>query len=272
MNNTDLITMFGYSITTTDFIAIISVIIAFFAMYQTWQQRIISNKPQILPKNTKFTWMHRDNLKLFKNIEISPTTLNIELLNIGLGPAIKIHHHWSEEYEKYIKINKLKIDNNNTKKSHEISLQNEEFFTIKDNNNFLNVDIFGRGPQKLNSFQKKGTLIEFITPNIKDKEKTTIPFPPLVPELIGNYLVNTAPSSFIGPDLTLEYKDVNNKKRKQIFTTEFKSVSFSGKGLDLVLDIDIIFTSKQCWTQVVLERIRKSYTDFMDEHDFNKNK
>ncbi len=126
---------------------------------------------------------------------------------------------------------------------------------------------------------KKTINIGYITPHsnnaeFKSVKLSTFYFEILINECLFEYhLNNEIPGYICGPLFILTYNDIDgnhyktNFRSKVLFnikSTSQHKISFMG-----VLEFHVEHSS---WTQRALQRIRKSYADFISEHDFNKNK
>lgn len=246
----------------------ISAIAALFAIRQSILQRTTSYKPQLVLNNTT---LHAE-IKDFKQLAIS-NKITIEqppliANNIGLGTAINVRYKWLYAYTEIA--NKL---------NHEIS----EFFNLKPSDYDFETKhhcfiISTKTSISVSTLLSDYQEISHILSYDIQKEGTTLKTPTIGIILSINKLfyeaisINESQLWVEGPKLIIEYYDIGGRKYNEEWCSilRLKSGEFSDTvKAEINLELKKIHNSK---TVNRLQKIRKSYADFISDHDFNKNR
>lgn len=248
----------------------ISAIAALYAIWLSIFQRRISYKPNLIVKDILIeTKTNKFNSFVFDNdetLQISPVELN----NIGLGAAISLRYRW--EYD----INR-EMDNYN-KLFFEKFKENDNSFKLINKKGLISFEV-GKS-----SYHYPGlnlvSDIDFVLPYSTKKESTSIHFPYIATVLLVNinYLVILNRQSYKqiinGPTLIVEFQDLEGKTIRNEWKSNLQLGQSSHSSTnDVESKCSLRFSpSPSRGTLRRLEKIRKSYVDFMNEHDFNKNR
>ncbi|MBJ9352893.1 hypothetical protein GHT41_04315 [Citrobacter koseri] len=255
--------------------AFISAIAALMAVKQASRQRKLSYKPQVLFKPQYFTYQINNQTKdILDQVEFddckNPKSTKREIVvNIGLGAALNVNIEWSYQFDSAI------------------NLLNKYFSSL---NYQMKMSSFANGIELYNSYSETKRM--FLMNRNKDKldyilsynqnpnpTEVTIPYPALsLSCAIIIYSLKSESRIFKeAPKLTVKvkYNDIGG-----VFYTEeyLAKVDFSTihekENDSLVMYGSLSFEKNNTTNKTIrrLQSIRKSYADFMNEHDFNKNR
>ncbi|EPB1814073.1 hypothetical protein ACRBYQ_003510 [Escherichia coli] len=274
------ITIGGFIATTASAVA------AFFAVKQTMLQRIISTKPQIIIKNKEVKTVLTTNNSFALSIENPESYYNIpvSIMNVGLGTALNINYRWLFDYNKFIESCGFTRINNDPMISLIRKMFNDGgryFYSIEEkDSNYTYFKLIKNGKFNVYSIAKVNSELEYIMPVNQEKSPSIILFPSLILLALAESKNsnNTFADSFFfdvmdAGKLIINYQDISGNNitinyKCTLQTTGFKSNSEYGAGLTFKIGFHRIHSR----SMPRLERIRKSYADFIDQYDFNKNK
>ena len=76
-----------------------------------------------------------------------------------------------------------------------------------------------------------------------------------------------------GPILKFSYSDIDSNRHEVCYKSKaiFNKIDIMSNNVKIgyILEFHVVHNSR---TRDVLQKLRKSYADFIDEHDFNKNR
>ena len=261
----------------------LSAFAAYLAIRQNIIQRRIANKVQITLKGVEVNLARR---KIIKFIDLtndsSEFTINPPLINIGLGPALKFEYSWDFDYFKHFKKIGLKYvsdeKNLSTKEYLDYIHSNSYAFQYSKEINSELIHLLGNGKTAWFSHANKYKDVDYILPWSVSSKETYLTLPNIIPMLLAYYLSEHSKSPIgmylpiVGPTLTLSYEDITGVKRKEVFTSSFVCTRTSQKNDTIEAGFSLTFSPSLSRTAQRIQRIRKSYAEFMDEYDHNKNK
>lgn len=279
---TSLVTLGGFIATVLSAIAALgSAIAAGYAIKQSILQRTVSTKPQIILGKTIASIVHVQR-KVF-DLHIKNKSefyyLLIPVKNIGLGAALNIRYKWNFNYKNAIQdcgFKEIKEHPLLSKESYNRDLGKRIFFSEGDNHEyygFLNNGTFTTYPIKIINNE-----IEYLLPISQDKTECTIKFPVLILTLLNEIsqtdhrYKNTLLPTFDAGQLHIHYNDISGNNITIKFQCNINTIGFisSGEtGPESTFRID--FHTIEARTTTGLRKLRKSYAEFIEEHDFNKN-
>ncbi|HGN9109176.1 hypothetical protein [Enterobacter hormaechei] len=248
----------------------ISAIAALYAIWLSIFQRRISYRPNLIIKDVLVD-SKKENFNGFDLNEIAVLgDISVELNNIGLGTAISVKYTWEYDFEKELKqYNELFYEKFNKKDdSIEFSYNNGLISFKKGRSSYLFPG--------LNIVRD----IDFILPHNTNKESTTLEIPYAALMLLTNisYLIILNRHRFNkkinGPTLHVEFQDIEGNTIRNEWKSKLQlgSSSFSSTN-DVESSYSLRFNPTSTGSSLRrLQKIRKSYAEFMAEHDFNKNK
>lgn len=258
-----------------------SAIFAACAIYQAVQQRKSSYKPQIVINTLSFKGQCTQE-KYFDNQILSAglhNELSIEIINAGVGSAVNIKYKWlfplnkitNQLHKKLATLNNV-IDSNDDPNKYWFK------YNIEENENEIRFNIRTPFNAMPHIISKKEHSIQCFLPYSITKEATpitlkTLPLVLVLNDLLLDIKSGSKESSPPGPTLVLSYLDIGGSHITEHFKTRVTIVDFKFD-MGLVrffgnLEFEKINKSR---TANGIERIRKSYADFINEHDFNKNR
>ncbi|HED2995399.1 TPA: hypothetical protein R4Z75_001489 [Citrobacter freundii] len=249
-----------------------SALAAYLAIRQTINQRKISIKPQLIINNFEI----REN-KLSKNNYTASPLANVDtshlgptIINAGLGSALNVMVEWSYPQEDkliWLKDNLIKISKN-------FSIN----YIVSKNSKFESYNIIGGGSTTLAKIMRYDGF-NYILPLSIEKKTECLKIPPLIVNTMlneANFIMLTKgkiSNGILGPTLRVVYHDVEGKafsiKYESRFIVKEIIANIHHNNYIGSLCFEVV---NQKRTPHVLKRIRKSYADFISEHDFNKNK
>ncbi|EOZ9510061.1 hypothetical protein ACTPL4_004690 [Klebsiella pneumoniae] len=261
----------------------LSALAAYLAIRQNIIQRRISNKVQITVKGVEINLARR---KIINSIDLTSNsdefTMKPFIINIGLGPALNFVYSWDFDYLKHLEINEvIGIGNENDIHSKQYLKHinsNKYSFEYSNETNAEFIHILGNGKTAWFHHPKKNNEIDYILPWSVSKSEVHLKLPNLIPMLLAHYLAEYSKSSIgmflpiTGPTLILCYEDITGVKIKEVFTSSFVCTRTSIKGDTYEAGFSLTFSPRLSRTAQVIQRIRKSYVEFIKENDFNKNK
>lgn len=280
MASENWITIGGFIATTASAVA------AFFAVKQTMLQRIISTKPQIIINNKEVKTVLTNKNSFALSIENPELYYNIpiSIMNVGLGTALNINYRWSFDYKKFIELCGFRHINDDPMISSIKKMFNDggKYFysTEEKDSNFEYFKLIKDGKFNIYSIAKVNNELEYIMPVNQEKSPSILLFPSLILLALAESKNsnNTFADSFFfdildAGKLIINYQDISGNNitinyKCTLQTTGFKSNSEYGAELTFKIGFHRIHSR----SMPRLERLRKSYTDFIDEYDFNKNK
>lgn len=260
--------------------AMTSAFLAACGIYQAIMQRRTMYKPQIIPQNFNF----KGKCTLKNNFEPNIlhgnmyNSLSINVLNPGLGAAVNIEYKWifnHQEFATYLqqRLSKLNpVDGPDDPARYLF----KHYFNESDDN----IIFYSRNIQRLNShiINKENEYIQCFLPYSVEKTGSDLKFQTLalvflMNDLMLNLKKHIAVYKVKGPTLELRYQDIGGKHIVDVFETEVALLDSETFGELIYYQANFVFKKeKKKRTIAVLQRIRKSYVDFMNEHDFNKYK
>lgn len=262
----------------SSFAATVSAVAAIYAIKQSVLQRRLSYKPQLHIEDYLDT-VHMINMPHFDYGLSSQRFMGyyeLPIINIGNGAAQNIKYEW--EYNLHHSMNKIS----------ELfkELSNLRTGENKNYNFFHSFEKVGDGENII--FEEYGTYkrfpttynynLQYILSNQDGGSTTNIRLPAILCSIIFNIINLTNQSgkkikSFKGPKLIFSYQDSGGAFITEYFESEFIPGANELSSMHTKHKIRIKFNKlDNRWTVRLLQRIRKSYVDFMIEHDFNKNK
>lgn len=245
--------------------SVFSAIAAYLAIRQTVVQRKESIRPQLLISDLDLSLasMNEYHYSAMPLARMDLSDIQPELVNSGLGTAINVELSWEyraeEKLESMSKIFDLKF-------SSRISPTNKSL-TIIGGGLLKEFFIYNTYPHN------------YILPINIEKKPTKTTIPPvyliiLLNELNSLRILNDEiPSCVDGPSLNISFSDANGKHFSISYSSQYQLHEYGNQPYANTYRGSLKFhVSKRDKTTQVLQRIRKSYIDFMDEHYFNKNK
>lgn len=252
----------------------LSALAAYLAIQQTIKQRRLANKVQLILQDNKIS-ISLDNLllpiPLNKQIEQYKTALPI--LNVGLGPALKIEYEWIFDYEQFLSnIGASKFDGKvpfieNTYQER-IDKSEYSFFYNKGSDS-IRVGIFGFGAFHPYIEKNKYNDINYILSYGVEKQQTELNISPLIIALlIQSVLKNTNDFTKLfepidGPTLILRYEDITGVKEERIYKSSMKLETINGdpSNRQQELMFSLSYSHAYTWTAMARERLRKEYAN-----------
>lgn len=260
-----------------------SALAAYLAIRQTIIIRRVSNKVQIITKTANATVSQQEiDKKIILGKLLNVTSSKIDILNVGLGPALRFKYQWVFDYEKYFPLYGIsKLD---SKFNYETDEYNNALIASKysyiyymNGNSKTAISIIGYYETTVYSHIEMHDDIAYVLPWSVKNEEEKISIPSLITSLlISNFIAkyrsnHNSPLIIEGPNLIIYYEDISGTKHKKIFSSIYRlnSLEISEKGLEATFTLS--FSQSPSWTTSILQKIRKSYTDFIFEYDSNKN-
>ncbi|EBT4284346.1 hypothetical protein CKS56_10325, partial [Salmonella enterica] len=197
--------------------------------------------------------------------------------------ALNIKYNWSFDYKKYIKQCGFREIGEDPVFSPSKIMENEwdkHYHYSNDENSSYEYYKFIKN-QKLNHYgiKKEHCELEYIMPVTQESSPSKIEFPTLIMLLLTEYLYSkrTSDSTIFdvldAGQLHLKYEDISGNRNKIIFNCTIQLISYQSKSENGPRStFRIEFTRVHSGSKLGLQRIRKSYADFINEHDYNKNK
>ncbi|MEB5889761.1 hypothetical protein [Enterobacter roggenkampii] len=273
------VTIGGFFATTASAIA------AFFAVKQTMLQRTISTKPQIIINNQEVKAIHSLDSTFALKIEENDFYFDIPIIikNVGLGTALNIKYSWSFDYQKHIKKCGFKeISEDPVFSPIKIRLDewDKHYYFSNDESSSYESYKFIKN-KKLNHYgiKKEHRELEYIMPVTQESSPSKIEFPTLIMLLLTEYLYSsreldgTIFDELDAGQLHIRYEDISGNRKEILFNCTIQLMSYQSKSENGPRStFRIEFSRIHSGSRLGLQRIRKSYVDFINEHDYNKNK
>lgn len=248
----------------------ISAIAALYAIWLTIFQRRISYKPILIIKDY-YTQTSTDNFTKFDfDVPNQESQIHIELNNIGLGTAVSLKYYW--EYDVYKGLEQYHS------LFQERFRKNDESFIFDGKNNSYKFIVGNSIHQYFNINSVRD--IDFVLPYNSKITNTLLELPHIpitVMENINFLMILNRQSYNIkikGPKLVVEFQDIEGKITINKWESNLERHYFSlNSTRDIECNYVLRFTPmSNGWTQRRLQKIRKSYADYMNEHYYNKNR
>jgi len=260
--------------------AMISAILAACGIYQAIMQRRSMYKPQIIPQNFYFKGKCTNKLH-FQGDILQASVYNeykISVLNPGLGAAVNIKYEWlfdHQEYAKHLQRRLSKLNPTSGPDDPARFLFKHCFEENEHSMTFYFKAAYRHLPHVIN---KKPELIQCFLPYSVQKETTELRFQTLSLVFLMNdlllYFKEGAPfKTATGPILKLSYQDIGGRYVVDYFET--KITLFDALDILGIIEFQASMVFKKISisrTAAILQKLRKSYADFIREHDFNKNR
>ncbi|MCS2152407.1 hypothetical protein MUU49_07415 [Scandinavium goeteborgense] len=251
----------------------LSALAAYLAIQQTIKQRRISNKVQLILKNNTFEVHTKDiSTPIPLNNANEQFDINLSILNVGLGPAIKLEYEWDFDYEKILSsINVSKFDTVN-------SLDAEKYrnavnastycYSFEKDNEHIRVGLYGCGSFRPYTQKLIYNDTNYILSCGIEKKETELYIPKLIIILLTQSIMKSnngedifAPTS--GPTLIIRYEDVTGVKEEKIYKSYIRLDRISGGSTfpHQNLRFCLSYSHPYTWTSLALEKIRKWYAE-----------
>lgn len=251
-----------------------SAVAAFYAVKQTIKQRKIAITPQLIINNCQVRSKEINDYS-YHSFPISVEYFmqhKPEIINVGSGVALNTTI--TIEFDFHSKM--LFFAENEFKLNGKYNFQFEDLSKSQEyKKKFL---LTGMGTSLLKEAETTFSL-GYIPPQNNNNNKVSINLSMFYIETLMNELLflnklnNKTIDVIEGPSFKLSYNDMDGneynihyKSKLNVYDTKktTNKIAFAG-----MLEFE---ADKQRWTQRRLQRIRKSYADFINEHDYNKNK
>ena len=253
--------------------AFISAIAAFFVVVLSGIQRKLAYKPQLMFKPLPFKYqLNNKKADIFNKIifldsdNTVPDKTNL-VANIGLGTAIDVSVNWSYDPELIVKKLNSALD------------EDGRGITLSVYKNAIALDVPTNTPFRYDTSRiKMDDKIDYILPYNQDKNQVSILIPHAYFSIICALLIYSLKSttrmdksaSIIG--LHVKYYDIGGVPYNQIYDVKTNFHYSRSDEEYTTMYGQITFTKKHLRKTIAgLAKIRKSYVNFMNEHDFNKN-
>jgi len=243
--------------------SVFSAIAAYLAIRQTVVQRKESIRPQLLITDLDLSLasMNEYHYSAMPLARMNLDDIQPELVNSGLGTAINVELSWEYRAEEKLELLSKIFD--------------LKFVSRRSPSN-KSLTIIGGGFRQEHYIQNTYTHNYILPINIEKKPTKTI-IPPvfliiLLNELNSLRILNDEiPSCVDGPSLNISFSDANGKHFSISYSSQYQLHEYGNQPYANTYRGSLIFhVSKRDKTTQVLQRICKSYLDFMDQHDFNK--
>lgn len=254
-----------------------SAVAAFYAVKQTIKQRKIETTPQLVIKNVQLETFEIEK----KHYNINPISVQqlidnkLEIINVGSGVALNVTLKIEYDIVKTLQFFSEKMSAIRDKSNFN--------FNIKSNNANKEIDIeIDNGAIENNPRSKRLCNIHntgYIPPFKNSKETILFHFPDFYHEVMINklkflYLLNGEKAINVdGPILKFSYSDIDSNRHEVCYKSKaiFNKIDIMSNNVKIgyILEFHVVHNSR---TRDVLQKLRKSYADFIDEHDFNKNR
>lgn len=241
---------------------------AYLAIRQTIIQRKIANKVQLITKNVK---VNLNNIQSGNSIEINKFAeefkVPLPVINVGLGPAIKIEYEWMFDYEKSFKNNGIMKSNEKdpNKNLDELNSGNYIYRYLNLGTKFITIISKDKGSWDFKTGVYKD--IDYILPWSAHKEEIEFKVPSLMLILLTRECLgydNNIIDMFQiiqGPILVVRYEDITGGKTTRFYRSEFSNTNVKVANCNFDVELTLTLAPVQSKTAVILERIRKRYAD-----------
>ncbi|MFU0882576.1 hypothetical protein ACM26M_15220 [Kluyvera cryocrescens] len=253
----------------------LSALAAYLAIQQTIKQRRISNKVQLIIQNNTIP-INVDNLLTPMPLSRMDEQFNIatSVINVGLGPAIKVEYEWDFDYEKAlsdINVSKFNREEIITGDQYRNILEAKKYhYSYQKDNDVIKIGIFGLGSFRPFTHNTKYNDVSYILPCGVEKKETELKFPSIAAitliQSILNKLENFSEAfePVPGPTLIIRYEDVTGVKEERIYKSTISLGKIAGK-LDTTqseVTFYLNYSHQYTWTAIALEKIRERYAEW----------
>ncbi|VUS68666.1 hypothetical protein SB6413_00771 [Klebsiella pasteurii] len=258
-----------------------SALAAIYAINQSTLQRRLSYKPQLHIKDYVET-IYMLNTPYFDD-GLSPQKhighYDLTLINIGNGAAQNIEYKWEYDFKLAMK-NTTELFNTLNKKNiaQNENNQNYDFYYKFKTNESDELIVFKRYDNYIEYPTKYSYQLQYILPQQHNPKIVSIKLPAIINSIIFN-IVNLKNQSdrntnlISGPKLTISYQDSGGALIKESFESKFIFEPNHSDRMHIEREVRIQFKKLDSrWTRRLLQSVRKSYVDFINTHDFNKNR
>lgn len=270
--------------TTSALAAIGSAIAAVFAIKQSILQRTISTKPQVIinKQDVKMKFSSNDIFSLqIQNSEHS-YYIPIPIQNVGLGSALNIEYSWDFNFKKniescgFIATDDHPFFPSKNKTTQDLRKNYHHDYDIENDSEISYYDFINNGQLRHYAIRKSYSELEYLIPVTQEINPISINFPSLILLLLSeqknsNPILNVMLTPVEAGKLNIKYEDISGNKKVIKLGCYVRMISFQSAGEDgPVMAYRIDFQRIHPRSTLRLERIRKSYAEFIDEHDYNK--
>lgn len=254
--------------------AFISAIAAFFVVAQSSLQRKLAYKPHINFKPLHFKYEANLNKHdilnpvTFTNIDSAPKNKSKCAVNIGLGTAIDVSIEWIHDSNKIVEL------------LNEIFSKVDDGTKITTEKSIIVMDVPNDDENRYRHGRDlKSDNIDYILPYNQHPHPTDIIFPLTYLSLncaliiYSLNILKVMNCSMSTTSLIVQHRDIGGVLYKHEYDVKIKFEKSYTKNGVVKLYGQVMFSQKQgSKTAIGLARIRKSYADFMSEHNPNKNR
>lgn len=246
----------------------LSAIAAYLAIRQSIVQRKITNKVQLITKNTSFKITGVKSRNSIKIDRFSDTfKQDISIINVGPGPAINIEYQWIFDYENaLIKSGIIKSNKENPNKNLDELNAGNYIFRYTDIG-VKYVEIIRQGEPTWVFQDGKYKDVDYILPWSVHKEEVSFRIPNLMMILLireclgdGNDTIDMF-QIIKGPMLIVKYEDITGSKSTNVFTSKFRNTNVRIGDDGYEVEFTIFLEPFRSKTAVVLERVRRWYAN-----------
>ncbi|MBJ8386553.1 hypothetical protein [Citrobacter cronae] len=251
-----------------------SAVAAFLAVKQTIKQRKISVTPQLVINNYQIRTreVYDDVYSLLPISSEHYSKHRPEIINTGSGVALNATVN--VEFDFISKLNYLMKNQNKINPKYNFSFEN----ISKHHESKVKIIFIAQHTDFLKEAEEIYN-IGYIPPQNSNSNKIILNLSSFYLEVLVNEIIflkkmnGEITNNINGPLFKLTYSDIDGNKYNVHYSSQLKihdttktgnKIAFKG-----VLEFQVI---KNNWTQRRLQKLRKSYADFIDEHDFNKNR
>ncbi|EMX9180107.1 hypothetical protein AAH354_002569 [Citrobacter sedlakii] len=273
------VTIGGFIATTASAVA------AFFAVKQTMLQRTISTKPQLIINSQEVKTLHTSDSVFRLKLENKDYFYDIPIIikNVGLGTALNIKYNWNFDYKNIAKRSEIIEINQNQMYSllKKLSQTGERYFEAFDDkeSNVVYFQFYRYGKLNHYGIKREHKELEYIMPITQESSPSKIKFPSLILLLLSemSHSETASHDAFFdimdAGQLSIKYEDISGNKITISFRCTLQLIRFQSKtenGPSSTFRIE--FNRIHSESRSGLQRLRKSYVNFMNEYDFNKNR
>ncbi len=259
--------------------AMISAIFAACGIYQAIMQRRSMYKPQIIPQNFYFKGRCTDKLHFQSDILQSNVynEYKVSVLNPGLGAAVNIKYEWLFDYQEFAKRLQKRLSKLNPTYGSDDPAQILFMHHVEENEHSQTFHFRATYRHLPHVINKNPELIQCFLPYSVQKETTelrlqTLSLVLLMNDLLLNFKEGAPFKTVNGPLLKLSYQDIGGRYVVDYFDTKVTLLDAVYMRGIVDFQASMVFNKiKMTRTAVILQKLRKSYADFITEHDFNKN-
>lgn len=228
------------------FVAVFSALFAFLSVRQSYLQRKIFTKPQLVTRDITIEYTHQsDGIFSFTALDEKPGyKFDVPLINVGLGTALNINYKWQFDFDKCLtacgftklKDHPMHLARSNPRPS---KIERSVYCNNSNENEYFNFDFFHNEKIKLYSFPKNNSEIEYLIPSPQVSQTSDVVNLSL-PSLIPILLISQAQKTSSAPEmmnehrdagkLIIEYNDISDDKISIAFDCKIKMIKFMGNG------------------------------------------